>query len=127
MKELTRAEEEVMQVVWKLKQGFANDIVTELYETISGDKKPAYNTILTIVRILERKGFVSHERFGKINRYYPLVSKEDYSQSFLHGFVKNYFDNSYQSLFSRFANKENLSMKELEDLKTMIETEINKK
>lgn len=126
MKELTKAEEEVMQVLWKLGQGFANDIVTHLQESVEEGKKPAYNTILTVVRILEKKGFVAHETFGKSNRYYPLVKKEEYSQSFLHGFVKNYFDNSFQSLFSCFANKENLSIQELEALKKMIEKELKK-
>lgn len=125
MKELTKAEEEIMQVMWRIGQGFANDIVTELQRSTDGDKKPAYNTILTIVRILEKKGFVGHESFGKANRYFPLISKEEYSQSFMHGFVKNYFNNSYKSLLSCFAKGENLSLSELEELKQIIEKEIN--
>ena len=74
IKELTKAEEQVMQAVWSVGQGFANEIVAAMAEP-----KPAYNTVLTMVRILEKKGFVAHETFNKSNRYYPLVSKEEYS------------------------------------------------
>ena len=95
MKELTKAEEQVMQVLWQIGQGFAADIIANFPEP-----KPAYNTMLTVVRILEKKGFVSHETFGKSNRYYPLVSKEQYSESFMQQFVRNYFDNSFKSMIS---------------------------
>ena len=98
MKELTKAEEQVMQVLWQIKQGFAADIIANFPEP-----KPAYNTMLTVVRILEKKGFVSHETFGKSNRYYPLVSKEQYSESFMQQFVRNYFDNSFKSMVSFFS------------------------
>ena len=76
MKELTKAEEQIMQVIWKIGQGFANEIMAAFPEP-----KPAYNTVLTVVRILEKKGFVGHETFCKANRYYPIVSKEEYSQN----------------------------------------------
>jgi predicted transcriptional regulator len=85
MKELTRAEEQVMHVLWYLGQAYVKDIIERLPEP-----KPAYNTISTIVRILEKKGFVGHEAFGKTYRYHPLVAKEDYTQAFLKSFVKNY-------------------------------------
>ena len=108
MKELTKAEEQIMQVIWKIGHGFANEIMAAFPEP-----KPAYNTVLTVVRILEKKGFVGHETFCKANRYYPIVSKEEYSQNFVDSIVKRYFNNSYLDLVSAFAKKENFSIKEL--------------
>lgn len=116
MKELTKAEEQVMQVIWKIGEGFVNDIMRAYPEP-----KPVYNTMLTMIRILEKKGFVAHEKFGKANRYYPLVSKEEYSESSLKGLVKNYFNNSYFDLMSAFAKKENFTMEQIEELKKMID------
>ncbi len=116
MKELTKAEEQVMQVLWQIKQGFAADIITNFPEP-----KPAYNTVLTVVRILEKKGFVSHETFGKANRYYPLVSKEQYSEEFMQHFVRNYFDNSFKSMVSFFTNNKDLSMEDLDEIRRMID------
>ena len=86
MKELTRSEEQVMQAIWAVGQGFANEIVAAMEEP-----RPAYNTILTIVRILETKGFVGHETFNRSNRYYPLISREDYSQQVLGHFASRFF------------------------------------
>ena len=121
IKELTKAEEQVMHVIWKIGEGFANEIMSNFPEP-----KPAYNTVLTIVRILEKKGFVGHETFCKANRYYPLISKEDYSQNSLNTLVKNYFNNSYTELVSAFAKKENFTIEQLEELKKMIDDAINK-
>jgi predicted transcriptional regulator len=115
MKELTKLEEEIMQVIWQIGKGFANDIMAA-----SPEPKPAYNTALTMVRILEKKGFVSYESFGKAHRYYPLISKEDYSKKVLSGVVKNYFDNSFRNLVSAFADGRNLTLKDLEELKKII-------
>lgn len=119
MKELTKSEEQVMQVIWKIGQGFANEIMTAFPEP-----KPAYNTVLTMVRILEKKSFVGHETFCKANRYFPLVSKDEYSQNSLKGLVSNYFNGSYTELVSAFTKKENLSVEQLQELKKMIEEEI---
>ena len=105
-----------MQVLWQIKQGFAADIITNFPEP-----KPAYNTVLTVVRILEKKGFVSHETFGKANRYYPLVSKEQYSEEFMQHFVRNYFDNSFKSMVSFFTNNKDLSMEDLDEIRRMID------
>jgi predicted transcriptional regulator len=115
MKELTKLEEEIMQVIWQVGKGFANDIMAAIPEP-----KPAYNTALTIVRILEKKGFVAHETFGKAHRYYPLISKEEYSKKILSGVVKNYFNNSFRNLVSAFADGKNLTLKDLEELKNII-------
>ena len=119
MKELTKAEEQVMQVLWSIGQGFANEIMTAFPEP-----KPAYNTVLTIIKILENKGFVKHETFCRANRYSPAISKEEYSQNFLGSVVERYFNNSYLDLVSAFAKKENFSLEELETLKKMIDDAI---
>ena len=121
IKELTKAEEQVMQVLWKIESGFANEIMANFPEP-----KPAYNTVLTIVRILEKKGFVSHETFCKANRYYPLISKSDYSHNSLSELVKNYFNNSYSELVSAFTQKESFTIEQLEELKNMIDKALKK-
>ena len=118
MKELTKAEEQIMQVLWRIEKGFANEIMANLPAP-----KPAYNTALTIVRILEKKGFVGHETFGKSNRYFPLVKKETYSNSLIKGFVKNYFNNSFKSMVSFFADNQDITSQELEEIKLIIEKE----
>jgi len=120
MKKLTHAEEQIMQVLWELQKGFVNDIVSRL-----PDPKPAYNTVSTIVRILENKGFISHKAYGRTHEYYPLISKEDYSREFLNNFTRNYFSNSYKALASFFANTENLSLRELEEIKMLVEEQIS--
>ncbi len=121
MKELTRAEEQIMHVLWYLQQAYVKDIIERLPEP-----KPAYNTVSTIVRILEKKGFVGHEAFGKTHRYRPLIAKEDYTQAFLKSFVRNYFDDSYQELVSFFAKDRDLSVSELEEILTALREEIRK-
>lgn len=122
MKELTRAEEQVMQLLWKLKKGFINDILDRMPEP-----KPAYNTVSTVVRILEQKGFIGHKAYGRTHEYFPLVSKKEYTQSFLKNFVVNYFDSSYQSLASFFTREEKLSLQELEEIRKMMDEAIQKK
>ncbi len=121
MKELTRAEEQIMHVLWALEQGYVKDIIERLPAP-----KPAYNTVSTIVRILEKKGFVGHEAFGKTHLYRPLVAKEDYTQAFLKNFVKDYFDDSYQELVSFFARDRNLTVSELEEILSALREEIKK-
>lgn len=119
MKKLTKAEEQIMQILWAIKKGFINDIVNHLSEP-----KPAYNTVSTIVRILEQKGFIGHKAYGRTHEYYPLVQKEDYSREYLNNFTRNYFSNSYKALASFFANSENLSIKELEEIKLLVDEQI---
>ncbi|MCX6232006.1 MAG: BlaI/MecI/CopY family transcriptional regulator [Bacteroidetes bacterium] len=121
MKELTRAEEQIMQLMWEIKQGFVKDILERIEEP-----KPAYNTVSTIVRILEKKGFVGYIAYGKTHQYYPLISKEDYRKELMGGVVKNYFSNSFRQLASFFAEEEQLSLKELEELKLIVDQEIIK-
>ncbi len=121
MRELTKAEEQVMQVLWKIKKGFVKDILEHF-----DDPKPAYNTISTIVRILQDKGFVTHKAYGRTHEYYPMVTKEEYSKSHLSTFVNDYFSNSFEKLVSFFAKEKNLSVKEMEDIMKIMENEVKK-
>jgi BlaI family transcriptional regulator, penicillinase repressor len=111
MKELTKAEEEIMQVLWQLDSAFVKDIIAKLPKP-----KPAYNTVSTVVRILQQKGFVGHEILGKSHRYYPVITKDAYTKSFMKGFVKRYFGGSYQQMVSFFTREDKLSLDELEQL-----------
>ena len=120
---LTKAEEQVMQVLWELKKGFVKDVIDKL----PGKSKPAYNTVSTIIRILEKKGFIGHTDYGKTYEYYPLISKPEYTKHFMGSFMKNYFSNSYKHLVSFFTNENNLSLAELEELKKLMDREIKRK
>ena len=112
MQALTEAEEKIMQILWKIRKGFVKDILEQLPEA----NKPAYNTVSTIVRILEAKGFVGHTAYGKTHEYYPLVAKSDYTKFYFRNFLKGYFGGSFAGLVSFFAKEENLNLNELEDL-----------
>jgi predicted transcriptional regulator len=111
-KALTKAEEEIMQALWKLEKAFVKDIV----DALPGNTKPHYNTVSTIIKILEEKGFVDHESFGKANRYFALVKKEDYTQRSMKQFVKHYFEGSFANMLSFFAKEKNITIQELEDI-----------
>ncbi len=119
MKELTRAEEQVMQILWDLEQAFVKEIIEKM-----PDPKPAYNTVSTIVRILEKKKIVGYKAYGKSHQYYPLVSKKEYTRNFMTGFVKKYFSNSYREMVSFFAKEEKVSLSELEEVKQMVEQQM---
>lgn len=121
MRELTRAEEEVMQVLWKIKKGFVKDILEQFPKP-----RPAYTTVSTIVRILQEKGFVSHKAYGRTHEYYPLVSKEAYSKSHLKNFVRDYFSNSFMNMISFFAESRSISTKEMEEIMKIMEKEVKK-
>ena len=121
MKQLTRAEEQIMQILWKLEKAFVKDILVHL-----PDPKPAYNTVSTIVRILEKKGFVGYKAYGKTHEYFPLIDKPEYTQKYLRNFVKNYFSNSYKQMVTFFAKEENLNISEMEEMHRTIEEEIEK-
>ncbi|WP_149276583.1 BlaI/MecI/CopY family transcriptional regulator [Pareuzebyella sediminis] len=111
MKQLTKAEEEVMQVLWALEKCNVAAIIDELPEP-----KPAYNTVSTIVRILESKGFVDHEKEGKGHIYFPLVKKSDYSNQSINKLVDGYFQGSFKSMVSFFMKKNDMSLSELESI-----------
>lgn len=121
MKELTKAEEQIMQVLWELKKGFVKDIIEKLPEP-----RPAYTTVSTIVRILEKKGFVAYNAYGKTHEYYPLVQKKDYTRQLFKGMLDGYFGNSIRQMVSFFSREKDLSVSELEELKNIIDEEIRK-
>lgn len=121
MKELTKAEEQIMQVLWKLRQAFVKDIIEKLPEP-----KPAYNTVSTIIRILEKKGVVSHRAYGKTHEYFPLISRDEYKKKFLKSFIKRYFGDSFQEMVSFFAGDRDISLQELEEIRRLLEEEIVK-
>tara|TARA_B110000503_G_C7048365_1_gene371202 strand:+ start:451 stop:804 length:354 start_codon:yes stop_codon:yes gene_type:complete len=111
MQELTKAEEQVMHVLWKVKKAFVKELITEMEEP-----KPAYNTVSTIIRILEKKGFVGFTAFGKTHQYYPLVSKEVYKTDLSKSLISKYFEGSFENMVSFFAKKEEIDLNELDDI-----------
>ena len=115
MKELTKAEEQIMQVLWEKNSAFVKELIAELPKPT-----PAYNTVSTIVRILEKKGFVGHEAFGKTHKYFPLISKKKYSSFIMNGLLNGYFNSSVSNMLSFFANEKGLKEKEIEEIKSMI-------
>ncbi|MCJ7579951.1 MAG: BlaI/MecI/CopY family transcriptional regulator [Candidatus Aminicenantes bacterium] len=121
MKELTKAEEQIMQVLWRLEKGFVKDVIDRL-----PDPKPAYNTVSTIVRILEKKGFVAHNAYGNTHEYFPTVSKDDYKKRFLKSFIKRYFGNSFQEMVSFFASDRDITLGEMEEIRELLNEEIQK-
>jgi BlaI family transcriptional regulator, penicillinase repressor len=112
MKELTKAEEEVMQILWKLKEA----IVKQILEKMQGDPKPAYNTVSTVVRVLETKGFVDHKAYGNSHVYFPIVSEDEYKKFAFDKVIKSYFNNSYKSLVSYLVKEQKLNLSELAEL-----------
>ena len=121
MRELTKAEEQVMQVLWKIRKGFVKDILEHF-----DDPKPAYNTVSTIVRILQEKGFVTHKAYGRTHEYYPLVTKNEYSKSHLSNFVNDYFSNSFEKMVSFFAKEKGISLQEMEEIMKIMDNEVKK-
>ena len=117
MEQLTNKEEEIMQALWGLEKAFVKEIVAVL----SNDNH--YNTVSTIVRNLEDKGFVSHTAFGKTHQYFPMVSKEDYTKRFMNIAMKRYFNNNYKNMVSFFAKEEKISANELREILAIIEKE----
>ncbi|HNQ82919.1 MAG TPA: BlaI/MecI/CopY family transcriptional regulator [Bacteroidales bacterium] len=120
-RELTKAEEQIMHIFWDKGSALVHDILKEFPEP-----KPAYNTVSTIIRILEQKGFIGHKAYGRTYEYYPLISKNDYTRTYFRSFVANYFGNSYKSLASFFASEEKISIEELEEIRRLMDMEIQK-
>lgn len=116
MEELTSTEERIMQILWKLKSGFVKDVINEL-----PDPKPPYNTVSSVIRLLEKKGYVSHKAYGKTHEYFPVVAKKDYSKRTFKDMLSNYFEGSYKSLVSFIVNEENLSKEEIQELEELIQ------
>ena len=120
--ELTRAEEEIMHILWDIQKGFVKNIVEKF-----PDPKPAYNTVSTIVRILEAKGFVGHTAYGKTHEYYPLVAKDAYRKQYLNSMLNNYFGGSFKQLASFFMKHEKLDIHEMEELLKLMTKELGSK
>ncbi|MFD2161335.1 BlaI/MecI/CopY family transcriptional regulator [Paradesertivirga mongoliensis] len=116
LKELTKAEEQIMQILWALEKAFVKEVIDELPQP-----KPAYNTVSTIIRILETKGFVEHEAFGKSHRYFPVVSKEQYKSFATEKLLSGYFGNSVENMFSFFVKKEKIDLKEADEILKLIQ------
>ncbi|RYE27496.1 MAG: BlaI/MecI/CopY family transcriptional regulator [Sphingobacteriaceae bacterium] len=116
MEELTKTEERVMQVLWRLKKCFVKDII----DALPDDPKPPYNTISSVVRLLEKKGYVAFKAYGKTYEYFPAISKADYRKASFKKFFSGYFDNSAESLFSHMVKEEKLSEEDLDKIKAII-------
>jgi predicted transcriptional regulator len=111
LRELTKAEEEIMRVLWQLQKGFVKDVLAELPEP-----KPAYNTVSTIIRILEKKGLVGYTAYGKTHEYYPLITEEQYRRFQTEQLMTNYFDGSLKKLVSFFVQEKNISLSEADEI-----------
>ncbi|MET2986067.1 BlaI/MecI/CopY family transcriptional regulator [Aureibaculum conchae] len=120
MEKLTTKEEELMQVLWKLEKAFVKEVIAEIPEP-----KPHYNTVSTVIRKMEDKGFIDHEAFGNTHRYYPKISKEEYRKRYFSNAIDNYFENSYKSVVSFFAKEEKISADELREIISIIEAKNN--
>ena len=116
MKELTKAEEQVMQILWKEGKAFVKELLPHF-----PDPKPAYNTVSTIVRILEKNGCIGHEEFGKSHRYYPLINKEQYRNERFSDLMKGYFNNSMKQVLSHFSDNKDMDIKEADELIKMLQ------
>ncbi len=116
MQKLTNKEEEIMHILWKLEKAFVKEVLAEI-----NDEKPHYNTLSTIVRNLEEKGYVGYKAFGKTHQYFPIISKEDYRKRFMNTAIESYFNNSYKNVVSFFAKEEKISVAELKEIIKLIE------
>lgn len=113
--ELTRAELEIMQILWQIERGFVNNILE-----IMPDPKPAYNTVSTIVRILEKKGFVAHKSFGKSHEYYPIVDRQSYTKGFMNNVLDNFFGGSVGNMVSFLSREKSISLSEADEIIKML-------
>lgn len=117
MVKLAKREEQIMQAFWELNEAFIKEIIPLL-----PDPKPHYNSVATIVKILEEKGFLAHETIGNLHQYYPVISREDYQKHAMKDIVKDYFDNSYPRMLAFFAKEQKLGEKELKEIFKMIKS-----
>src|SRR6201996_2768508 len=122
IKELTKAEEQIMQILWQLNEAIVKDILDRMPEP-----KPAYNTVSTVVRVLEGKGFIDHKAYGNSHVYFPLISEAEYKKFTFDKMMNNYFDNSYKSLVSFIADEKKLGVKELDELTALLANLKNKR
>jgi predicted transcriptional regulator len=121
MKTLTKAEEQVMQILWDLKEGIVKQVVDEF-----DDNKPAYTTVATVLTVLEKKGFVKHKKIGNTNLFSPAISKTEYTKVQFSSLLKNYFNGSFPKMATFFAKENNISINELEEMLKITENELDK-
>jgi len=121
MQRLTKAEEQIMQILWDLEKGLVRDVIDKL-----PDPKPAYNTVSTVIRILEKKGFVDHKAYGTTYEYFPLINKEEYTRVHFSHLMKNYFNDSFPEMAAFFARENNLSLEEIQEMIKMTEYELKR-
>lgn len=114
--ELTRAELEIMQVIWDKGKVLVHDILNEMTEP-----KPAYNTVSTVVRILEKKGYVGHKAYGKTHEYYPLIEREEYTNGFMNSVLNNFFGGSVSQMMSFFTRNEKISLSETDEILKLLQ------
>lgn len=119
--QLTRAEEQVMRILWEIGEGLVKDVRDRF-----PDPKPARNTVSTVIRVLEKKGFVSHKAYANVYIYYPVVSKEMYSKNQLFGLIESYFNNSFSAMATFFAREKDLTVGELDNLLDELKNELKK-
>lgn len=122
MKELTKAEEQVMQYLWKLGKAFLKDIVEQFPEP-----RPAYTTISTVIRVLVKKGFIAYNTYSKVHEYYAIVSKQEYFQIHFKRIVKSFFNGSVSSFASFFTEDDDMSITELKEIKQLIDSKLNER
>ena len=116
MQKLTNKEEEIMHILWMLEKAFVKDVLAQIK-----DEKPHYNTLSTIIRNLEDKGYVGYNAYGKTHQYYPIITKEAYRKRFMNSAIENYFNSSYKNVVSFFAKEEKISVEELKEIIELIE------
>ena len=116
MEKLTSKEEHAMQVLWSAGKGFVKDLLENYPEP-----KPHYNTLSSLIRLLEDKGYIGHKAYGNTHEYFPLISKEEYQREFMSDIVEGYFGKSYKNVVSFFAKEQNISVEELKEIIEMIE------
>lgn len=121
MKQLTKAEEQIMQILWKLKEGMVKEVVEEFDEP-----KPAYTTVATVLKVLEKKSFVAHKSIGNTHLFFPAISKKEYTKFQFGSLLKDYFNGSFPKMATFFAKENNLSISELEEILRITENELNK-
>jgi BlaI family transcriptional regulator, penicillinase repressor len=122
MKEITKAQEDILKVIWEINEGAVSDVLAKIPEP-----KPAYNTVATVIKVLENKGYISHKTFGKTNVYYPIIEKKEYTKFVFKDYFKSLFNGSLNQAVSFFVQeKKDVSLQELEEIKNIIESEIKK-
>lgn len=119
---LTKAEEQLMHILWEMETALVRDILEKL-----PDPKPAYNTVSTVIRVLEKKGFVSHKSYGTTHEYYPIINKKEYTKFHFGEFMEKYFNNSFSQLASFFTKENKITMKELDEMMNELKQEISEK